>query len=252
MKYRIIIILLFLIMITVAHADHNSYLYDQANQQYQQENYQEATKQYEEIIANGFESWEVYYNLGNSYYKLGEIGKAILNYERAKRLASDNEDVKANLELANLKITDKIVEPPSFFLFTIVDGVKRVFGLNTLTWIVVILYLVLMLIIILRILLRNGKFSIFTRIVMPVALVLFLVSAAVLGLKIYDHTHIHYGIVLAEEVIIRSSPEMSSTELFTLHEGVKVQLQKENSGWFQIRLKDGKVGWMKQDAVEII
>ena len=151
-KYSFII---FMLISRFLFADHNQHLFEQGNMLYAQDKYEEAIETYKEIRANGYESWELYYNLGNAYYKNGDLGKAILNYERAHLLESDNEDIKFNLEMANLMVVDKINKPPQFFLFKIFSDLKNAMGLNTLSLIVLAAYILLVIVIIFRIFVKK-------------------------------------------------------------------------------------------------
>src|ERR1041385_1642654 len=90
--------------------------FEQANQLYRNGDVQKSAQMYEQIIKNGYESSILYYNLGNAYFKSNNIPSAILNYERAKRLAPHDEDVAYNLRLANLRVIDKIEPIPQLFL----------------------------------------------------------------------------------------------------------------------------------------
>ena len=101
--------------------------FDQANLLYQQNKFGEARDAYEAIVHEGFVSGELYYNLGNAYYKTGDLGKAILNFERALRFMPNDDDLKHNLQLANLMIVDRIEPTPRLFLWDDWDGVKSAF-----------------------------------------------------------------------------------------------------------------------------
>ncbi len=248
-KYSFII---FMLITRFLFADHNQYLFDQGNTLYAQDEYQQAIEKYEEIRTNGYESWELYFNLGNAYYKNGQLGKAILNYERAYLLESDNEDIKFNLEMANLMVIDKINKPPEFFLFKIFSEFKNSMGLNTLALIVIAAYLILISLVIFRIFINNTNTQRITLIIsIPVAL-MFVIFSTILVLRIQDLNNYKYGVIVANRVDVVSSPEGKGTEIFSLHEGVKVQAEKQADEWLQIRLSDGKVGWVKKSAIEII
>src|SRR5215217_4594832 len=94
------------------HAQSAPALYQSAGQLYKQKQFAEAAEKYEKILKQGYKSPEVYYNLGNCYFKLDSIGKCILNFERAHQLAPDDEDITHNLQLASLHTTDKIEPVP--------------------------------------------------------------------------------------------------------------------------------------------
>lgn len=252
MKKLVIGILISILCSSILLADHNQHLFEQANTLYETGKYVEAIQTYEEILSNGYESWELYYNLGNAYYKNRKLGRAILNYERAHRLAPKNEDILFNLELANLSVVDKITAPPAFFLFKIFTDFKNYFSINLLAIIVISSYGLIILFTILYILIRKKTIRRISLVFGVPVLFVLIVFAFVLALRSHEQKNLKYGIIQMNKVDVMSSPEENSTELFSLHEGVKIQVQKQLGEWLQIRLSDGKVGWVKQGVVEVI
>jgi len=255
-----IVILILLNGITGLFAGENENLFVTANQYYQQENYEQAIYHYELILKNGYENSELYYNLGNAYFRFGNIGKAILNYERAKRLAPLNDDIRHNLEIAKLSTVDKIEVPPRFFLVEILDDLIEFLGLrmnlNDFTKLVIGVYLVFMILIIVRIVVnRQNVKKRLLYIILPlfVTLILFVIM---LQVEIYSHTHTNEAIILAEEIEVVGAPEQNAKQLFSLHQGTKVtiqnQLVKEGKNWLEIKLVDGKTGWVEEEVLERI
>jgi len=244
--------LLFLNQIQAVFADHNQHLFDQANQLYQQENYQQAIEKYFEIINNGYESWQLYYNLGNSYYKTGQFGRSILNYERALRLNPKNEDIQFNLQIANLTVVDKIVIPPQFFISKWLSNLKSLWGIQTATFLVIGSYILTTLLVVLKIFIRRYlPYRLLNIFLIPI--IIFLLTITIIFVvRIHENNTVHYAIVLLDKVDVLSSPEEQGTELFSLHEGVKFRVEEFRDGWARIRLADGKVGWVRQKIFEII
>ena len=130
------VFVLSLVIAGISSADEAAQTFEQANQLYLQAKYPDAIAQYEKILQSGFESGELYFNLGNAYYKSGSIQKAILNYERARQLLPRDEDVQFNLQLANLQVVDKIDAVPRLFVFRWADSMLALFSLSTMGWIV--------------------------------------------------------------------------------------------------------------------
>ena len=114
LKTTILLLLFFVPMIMMANG--TKALFQKANEKYEQQNYDSCIVLLDSIVNMGFESTDLYYNLGNAWFKNGEIAKAILYYEKAKKLEPNNADVNYNLALANTKIADKIEAVPVFFL----------------------------------------------------------------------------------------------------------------------------------------
>ena len=125
-----------LVIAGISSADEAAQRFEQANQLYLQAKYPDAVAQYQKIVQSGFESGELYFNLGNAYYKSGNIQKAILNYERARQLLPRDEDVQFNLQLANLQVVDKIDAVPRLFVYRWADSMLALFSLSTMGWIV--------------------------------------------------------------------------------------------------------------------
>jgi tetratricopeptide (TPR) repeat protein len=117
MKYIICIISVVLLNFAVKAQDPKQ-LFNQANELYKQKEYEQAAQVYENIATLGYESAEVYYNLGNCYYKTNQIGLTILNYERAKKIEPDNDDIEFNLKLAGLRVSDRVEVLPQMMLVT--------------------------------------------------------------------------------------------------------------------------------------
>ena len=223
------------------------------NTHYQNSEYEKALNAYREIVDRGYESGVLYYNIGNCYYKLQNIGRAILYYERAKRLMPRDEDLKTNLALANLGVVDKISPRKEFLLFRIVRGFTHLLPKTLLIWIVTGFYLSTIGFIILWIVARN---RILRRIAFRMGIllgILFLVFGLSLLGRILEEGKRVEGIILADKVDVMSSPsDEGGMEVFSLHEGTKVRIDQKSGDWIEIVLADGKVGWVKSEVLEII
>lgn len=235
-------------------------LYRQANELYQQEKYKEAIDTYQQIINGGFESWEVYYNLGNAYFRYGDVGRAILNYKRAKRLAPQNTDILHNLKIASLSIADKIEEPPQFFVIKVLndflDYSQLRMNFDQLAQVMLVVYMIFMILVIIRIFVRNKLIQ--RRIVyimLPVLLIL-VIFFITFQVQIYSASKNDEAIIIVDKVDVMSSPSEDATQVFTLHQGVKVKIEKtmmrDQESWAEIRLTDGKSGWILVTAIERI
>ncbi len=219
---------------------------------YIRNDYAAAIQIYEELLQQG-ESAEIYYNLGNSYYKAGDIARAILNYERALLLQPDNGDIRANLEIARAKTVDKITPVPEVFFVAWIHSLGDHLGVDAWgKWAIVCFILLLV---------GLGLFFLGKQVRLKkaglTAAVIFLILTVVCNLyasrqkdKLVNRDR---AIVLTPSVTVRSTPSESGTSLFILHEGCKVQI-KDNTlrEWKEITLEDGKVGWLPVSSIEII
>ena len=242
---------LFLQLNEVGHTQGDLLL--RANEAYAQSDFQSAAGLYEELLKTNGESATVYYNLGNSYYKLNKTALSILNYERALLFDPGNKDIRFNLEVARLKAVDRIETVDDFFLTEWLRDIQNLLSTNA--W---------------------SKFSIACFILLIGCLFLFFFSRMIflkklgffagLGLLIcvvfgnffaYNQktklTQRNTAIVFAPTVTIKSSPDSSGTDLFILHEGTKVKLKNNRLGdWNEVETADGNVGWIKRSEIEVI
>lgn len=219
---------------------------------YMRNDYASAIQIYENLLKQG-EAAEVYYNLGNSYYKADDIAKAILNYERALLLQPGNADIRANLEVARSKTIDKVVPVPEIFFVSWTKSLIN--SLSTDAWaklgvVFFILLLVSLYLFFFSKQITGKKVGFIAGVVFLVFVVLSNVFAAEQKKQLTDRNE---AIVLSPSVTVRSTPSESGTSLFILHEGRKVEI-KDNSmrEWKEIRLEDGKVGWVPASTIEVI
>lgn len=219
---------------------------------YMKNDYSSAIQIYEALLAKG-EAADVYYNLGNSYYKAGDIAKAILNYERALLLQPGNGDMRNNLEIARAKTIDKVEPVPEIFFVSWINSLINsmsvdAWAINGITFFILWIVSLYFFIFSKRIVLKKTGFIGSILFLILVVLVNIFASQQKEGLLNRDS-----AIVMRPSVTIRSTPNESGMSLFILHEGSKVTI-KDNSmkEWKEIRLEDGKVGWIPADAIEII
>jgi tetratricopeptide (TPR) repeat protein len=252
MKAGALLACVVLITASVVFAQSPEQVFEQANQLYQQGKFTEAAAAFETIVRNGYANGELYYNLGNAYYKIGNIARAILNYERALKLVPNDDDLRHNLQLANLLITDKMDATPRLFVWDYWDSVKAAFSIVTITWLTYGVYVAviasLCLVFVARTY-RGRKSGLLGSAGCSFLLVLLLI--VFLG-KVSDIGRRDVAIVMAEITTIKNSPDAKSSDAFVLHSGVKIQVTDNVSDWIKIRLADGKVGWMERGAAESI
>lgn len=227
-------------------------LFKEANDAYRAEKYQDAISLYKNILSQGYDHSELYYNLGNCYFRLNQIGQAMLYYEKARKLNPNDADLKYNLELAGLKVVDRVELPPRFFLFTWWDTLKDYFSLNKLAILIILLFNFSILCLIIRMFLKSGKFRTLLVSLTSVTGLLFVLFAYIFILRVNDFRNKPEGIILSPSVTVLSAPDENSTDVFILHEGVKVALEEQRDSWVKISLVDGKTGWIKYKVLGII
>jgi len=233
-------------------ADQKEYLFEQGNTFFEDQEYSHAVTAYEEILSMGYESAELYYNLGNAYYKTGEFARAILNYERALRLRPQDEDIRFNLEIARMTLVDEIPEIPELFYVKYFKELRSYFGLKTLTYLVLAVYFILIGCLILWLTLRSAALRSLFRTTAVIAGVFLVLFSVLFISKIHISNSSVEAVIMSAEVYVRSSPTGSGTDLFAVHSGLKVRIENQSSDWYEIRLPDGKEGWIERTHLEII
>ncbi|RJP82968.1 MAG: tetratricopeptide repeat protein [Candidatus Zixiibacteriota bacterium] len=222
-----------------------------AEQLYREGDYRAAAEAYHQVLNQGLASGEIYYNLGNCYYKLGDYGRAILHYERARRWLGQDSDLDLNLQLANLKVPDRIEPLPRFFLLRLVEGLGDLLASRRWALLVLLCEWVLLACLAGLLIVRRPKHRRLLAGVFVAAGFLFLVSGG-FYLQQSARENQPQGVVLSDRIDVLSAPEAGATELFALHEGVKFRILRRVPGWAEIHLADGKRGWMPQSAFESI
>jgi tetratricopeptide (TPR) repeat protein len=226
--------------------------FEKANVAYTGGNYIETIDLYSQILNEGYIAPELFYNLANAYYKNNQPAKAILYYERALKLKSEDEDIKFNLQMANLKIVDKMDAMPRLFFENWWDDLKNFFSMDAWAWLGVITLLFSLSLFILF-LVSDISFFKKTGFFLSILFLLVSLSSFVFAQKHYRLIHNEaQAIVMAPTVVVKSSPAESGTELFVIHEGLKVSITENVGDWYQIKLPNGNQGWLKLNTVEII
>lgn len=226
--------------------------YDSANAAYAAGKYEKAVKLYESILNDGQESADLYFNLGNSYFKMNDLGSAILNYERAKEIDPDDEDININLKLANQRTEDKIDAAPQLLFAQWENGITQLMSEKEWGIFVIVSVSLAMLLFCIYVfgtspgLRQTGFFG-------GAGLILLAVFGFFMGQSQYSAAlESRSAIIMVPSVTVCSSPSDKGTKLFILHEGTKVVITEKNEEWTEIRIANGNVGWLKKSSLEEI
>ncbi|MBI1879068.1 MAG: tetratricopeptide repeat protein [Chloroflexi bacterium] len=220
-----------------------------ANQHYDAGQYPEAVAIYETILASGLRHSSVYYNLGNAYYKQGDLGRAILNYRRAQRLDPRDTDVAANLNIARAQTVDKLEAPAEEGLSNLVKFAEEWLTFGEAMILALVLWLsigFLAVITLLKPTLRR-----WCGIGMGVLGLFLLIGLISMASRFYREQNYPSGVIVAEAVDITSGPGTSKQYLveFTIHAGAEVNLIESRPGWERIALPGDLQGWAPAEAV---
>ena len=224
----------------------------EADSAYVQERYQQAAKDYEALLKQGV-SADLYYNLGNCYYRMDQMTQAVLNYERALLLSPGDKDIRFNLPMARSKTIDKITPESEMFFVTWYSSLVNVMSVDgwartALVALIVAIVLALFYLFSDRIWLR--KIGFFGGII---ALLLFLVGNLFAWQQKSNLTQRTGAIIIKSAVNVKSTPSKNGTDLYILHEGTKVTVTDSSMReWRKIRVADGKEGWLEVSEIEVI
>ena len=220
------------------------------NTHYQNEDYSGAIDAYNSVIELGYESAALHYNIGNSYFRLGNIGRAILNYEKALKIDPNDEDVIYNLKIAEARTVDKIKSVPKLFIIEWWEILLAGFSVSGWSTLFIFLYLIFLTLIAFYFMSKSAQIQKLSFYLGTINLgVIFIVI--ILFVSSYSkETNSTYGILLDESISAKQSPNIESTDAFLIHEGVKFEIEEKFNNWAKIKLADGKVGWLPQSSFE--
>lgn len=228
-------------------------LFDEANRNMANEQYERAVRVYEQILGKGVEHPDLYYNLGNGYYRLGLYGQAIWAYEKGLQFAPRDEDLQYNLDLAKAHIRDRIEAPEPIFLLKWYRTFKHIGTLRDfLFWGSILL------------LLAGGIYAVIRMEILPifghrfitVSTVLIVMSVGLHGValdKYWDLSGSKAAVVIRKEINAYSAPvERQDLIQFKIHEGLKVEVTQNDADWMEIILLDGKKGWIRSEFARLL
>lgn len=227
-------------------------LLQKANELYIKEQFKEAIDVYNQLLMTNLESPEVYFNLGNAYYKTKQYPLSILNYERAKLLSPDDEDIAFNLQVANQHVVDAIQELPGIFIVRWWNSFVNSQTTDTWALISIISFVFFLILAGLYFFARSSNMR---RTAFWTACLLIAISmlswsfAAQQKSRLVNHA---FAIVMQPTVTVKSSPSENGTNLFVVHEGLKVKIIDKLGDWLEVRLADGKKGWLITESLERI
>ena len=240
--------------VSYAAGDTQKHLADKAagDSAYVHGDYEDAIKAYELVLQEG-QSAEVYYNLGNAYYRMDDITHAVLNYERALLLAPGDADIRFNLQMAQSKTVDKVVPESEMFFVTWYHAVVNLNSVDAWAYIglcALALAIVLALLYLFANAIWMRKVGFFGAAAM---LLLFLVSSLFAWQQKSEFASRRGAIIMQGAVPVKSTPAKDGTDLFILHEGTKVNITDDTMlDWKEIRVPDGKQGWVETSQIEVI
>ena len=225
--------------------------FNEANNYYNDSKYLESIKIYESILAGGWESSNLYYNLGNSYFRQNQIGQSIWAYNKALKMDPRNEDLIKNLSIAEAKIKDRIILPDEFYFVKVYGNFKSRYTLKE--WLlaggIIVLFTVVSFLI--------SEFHIFNNLkivrVVKILILLTVTIHIVILDKFFDDKDDNIGIIIDNQVEAYSGPFYGDNSvLFNVNEGTEVMIKQNQKNWIEIILLDGKRAWITSDKIRVL
>lgn len=249
---RIFTLILLVFSFVNLYADEKGELWAKANDAYSMGQYETALADYRQIEDAGFESYKLYYNMGNAYYKTDNMGKAILYYEKALKLNPAGKDAMNNLQIAKLRTLDKIDVLPEFIIATWVKDIRNMMSSNGWGYTAVgLLVLVCVLLLLFKFAPTTGgrKFSF----VLACVAFLFFIFALLFAVNLRVRANSDdFAVVMVPVSNVKSAPNSTGNNLFILHEGSKVEILEQAGKWRRIEISDGRQGWLESKDIEVI
>ncbi|MCM1107859.1 MAG: SH3 domain-containing protein [Clostridium sp.] len=244
--------ILWLCVMVLALTDLRAQTKAEGDSAYVHEEYEKAIAIYSGLLENG-ESADLYYNIGNCYYKTDQIALSILNYERAAMLDPGDSGIRYNLTMARNKTVDKIVPQSEMFFITWFNQMTDWMSIDAWAFTAIALF-VLMLVMLMgyffagRLLWKKISFY-----VALACLPLIVLCNVFAGRQKSRLTERSSAIIMQPSVVVRSTPTQSGTDLFILHEGTRVEIVDDSmEQWKEVKIADGKVGWVSVSEIERI
>lgn len=243
MKTRFILILA-LIIGSFSYAQASNELFSKANDFYKNGQYTNAIQLYLNIEKSGLESDDLFFNLGNSYYKLNKVAPSIYYYEKALKLNPMHQDASNNLVFAKRMTIDIIEDLPKTFLQRFSSNVIQKLTYNTWAILAVTASFLVAFIFLLYYFSSSPKRKLFYFNITIFACFVMVVTVLFAYSNYKTTQKSRSAIIFAQKSEIKNSPSLDGEEVFELHEGTKVTILDELSNWKKIKLADGKIGWV--------
>lgn len=248
---------LFLVTITAAllvqFADasvENADIYNNANDHYTKKEYHEALELYQELANRGIQNPSLYYNLANTYFKIGNIGYAVLYFERALLLKPFDRDIQSNLEHVKAQLEDKIRPLYDEGIFRLLRTLLSFLRLKITVYLEIILFTSLIILLLSFLFLPHSRHRLKNPLIV-VGVLYVVILVGMVSQYSYERRH-PKGVILQKVLDVKSSPLAESETLFTLHEGAKFKLIEQRGEWIRFSTQDGRQGWILQEGVEFI
>ena len=245
---RFKLIILILSYPVFAASENMSIHYEKGLDAYRNNQHDLAIQEFETILNNNWDSPELYFNLGNAFYRIGNTSGAVWAYESCLKITPTHSDAEYNLRLANLNVKDRVdlPDPPIYLKWYM--GIKERYAPSM--WINITLFILLILSLLTTV--SRILSSVWLNYIQSMFITLFFCSLFFTLHSIWTENSVNQGVIYYPVVEIRSEPNKFSARLFEVHEGLKVLVNQTSENWVEIELLDGKAGWIENHQIRLI
>lgn len=246
-KYIALLTLMVLGLVQTTGASESARIFLDGIKDYKEDRFADAATAFTTIADNGVRNGKLYYNIGNACFKNGDIGHALLWYERALKLLPHDPDLRFNYEYVQSLTRDEKADK-ELPLVRILFFWKYLLSRSQIQWAAIVFNLIFWTLVAVRMIRRKTAFQTVAHVVLAIGLVFVLTAAY----NDYETHFVREAVILPAKASIRSGLTDDATELFVLHAGAKVKIDKEMNGYFRITFSEGKIGWIKQAEAAVI
>lgn len=252
MIVRTYYIAILIFCISLSGLAQNEALFNRATEVYNKGDYVKAIEYYQQILKNGKHSGELYFNLGNAHYKLNQVAPSIYYYEKALLLKPEDPEIKNNLGFAQNMRLDAIEQMPKTVMQKLYDGTAASLSFDEWATVAVVLIIVFVLGYLAYFFFRHSNYKRFAFVTSITSLVLALVVVVFAYLQYEKFKNDDPAIIFSKEVRVLAEPNKRSQEVFTLHEGTKVNVVDYLEDWQKIKIADGQTGWLPSVNLKLL
>lgn len=253
MKSRLFLSMMFVVLLAgfaPAGAQTAEELFKQGNDLFEAKQYDSAVTIYSQVVSMGLESAPLYFNLGNAYFKAGDLGRAILYYEKARKLNPDDPDIQGNLDFAKRFTSIQMEGVQLNPISSLFESIVRPYRLNTLAWVTAVFFILLFILLTARFGFNNR--GALVRVGLTVGLILLFVTALLTTVKYEKDYRTEMAVVVGDEAVVRTGPSLLSDKELDAAPGLVVEILDESGDFYNVLFKNKRRGWIEKDLVAVI
>lgn len=250
-KSFILVLFVFFGLFVVADTAPNV-TFDKAYEHYLANEYEEANELFLSLVEQNYVSHALYYNLASSYFKMEEYANAMLWFERAKRIQPHDENTNFNINVTKYKLEDKIEAVPELFFVSWFKTFVNMLSERYWAYLSLAFFLLVFVFTAIFLITPNFTFRKYSFYFALIFLLFFMSSTVAAFFQKGYQTRTDEAIVMSEQVDVKSSPDSASSDLFIIHQGIKVKLLDQIGDWVEVKIPNGDKGWMKKSNLEVI